>query len=125
VGRTHVAADRIAGLEIELADLGGGDINVVRAGQVVVVRGAQEPVAVGKDFKDAVGEDVPFFFTLGLGGMVWGVRKGTCSRREFGRSAADSNCRKPMLNLPEIKRKIVTADEMRPAWTASRLGTVA
>ena len=66
VRRTHLAADGVAGLEVELADLRGRDVDVVRAGQVVVVRRAQEAVAVGQDFQHALGEDVPLFFALGL-----------------------------------------------------------
>jgi len=54
------------GLQIELANLRGRDINVVGAGQVVVVGGAKEAVAVGEDFKNTLGEDVAFFFALRL-----------------------------------------------------------
>ena len=66
VRRAHVAGDGVAGLEVELADLRGRDVDVVRAGQVVVVGRAQEAVAVGQDFEHAFGEDVAFFFALGL-----------------------------------------------------------
>ena len=66
VGGADVAGDGVAGLEIELADLGGGDVDVVWPGEVVVVRGAEEAVAVGQDLEDAFGEDVAFFFALGL-----------------------------------------------------------
>ena len=37
VRRAHVAGDGVAGLEVELADLRGRDVDVVGAGQVVVV----------------------------------------------------------------------------------------
>src|SRR5208337_4587206 len=66
MGRAHVAADRITGLEIELANLRGRHVNVVRSGQIVVVRGTEEAVAVGEDFKDAFSEDVAFLFALRL-----------------------------------------------------------
>jgi hypothetical protein len=66
VGRADVAADGVAGLEVELANLRGRDVDVVGAGQVVVVGRAQEAVAVGQDFQHALGEDVAFFFALGL-----------------------------------------------------------
>ncbi len=66
VRRTHVAGDGVAGLEVELADLRGRDVDIVRAGQVVVVGRAEEAVAVGQDFKHAFGEDVSFFFALRL-----------------------------------------------------------
>ena len=63
---TDVAADRVAGLEIELANLRRRDVDVVRAGEIVVVRRAQEAVAVGKNLQHAFGEDVAFFFALRL-----------------------------------------------------------
>jgi len=66
VRAADVAADGVAGLEIELANLRGGDVDVVRAGEVVVVGRAEEAVAVGEDFEDAFGEDVAFFFGLRL-----------------------------------------------------------
>ena len=66
VRRTHLAADRVAGLQIELADLRRRNINVVGAGQVVVIRGAEKAVAVGQDFQHAFRENVPFFFALRL-----------------------------------------------------------
>ena len=66
VGRADVAADGVAGLEVELANLRGRDVDVVGAGQIVVVGGAEEAVAVGQDFQHAFGEDVAFFFALGL-----------------------------------------------------------
>ena len=66
VRRADVAADGVAGLEVELANLRGRDVDVVGAGQVVVVGRAQEAVAVGQDFEHALGEDVAFFFALRL-----------------------------------------------------------
>src|SRR2546422_2439583 len=64
--RTHLAADRIACLQIELANLRRGYVNVVRAGQVVVVGRAEKAVTVGQNFQYALGKDVAFFFTLRL-----------------------------------------------------------
>src|SRR5271167_3270138 len=64
--RTDLAADGVAGLEIELANLRGRNVDVVGAGQIVVVGGAQKAVAVGQDFEHAFGKDVAFFFALGL-----------------------------------------------------------
>src|SRR5438876_9092380 len=64
--RTHLAADRIACLQIELANLRRRNIDVVRAGQVVVVGRAEKAVTVGQNFQHAFGEDVAFFFTLRL-----------------------------------------------------------
>ena len=66
VRRAHVAADGVAGLQVELADLRGRDVDVVGAGQIVVVGRAEEAVAVGQDLEHAFGEDVAFFFALGL-----------------------------------------------------------
>ena len=66
VRRTHLAADGVAGLQVELADLRRRNVNVVGTGQVVVIGRAEEAVAVGQDFQHAFGEDVAFFFALGL-----------------------------------------------------------
>ena len=66
VGRTHLAADGVAGLQVEFADLRGRDVNVVGAGEIVVIGRAQKAVAVGQDFQHALGEDVAFFFALRL-----------------------------------------------------------
>src|SRR5438445_659418 len=44
VWRTNLSADGVAGLEIKLANLRRGDVNVVGAGQIVVVGGAEETV---------------------------------------------------------------------------------
>jgi hypothetical protein len=64
VWAADVAADGVTGLQVELADLAGRDVDVVWAGQVVVVRRAEEAVAVGQNLEDAFGEDVAFFFAL-------------------------------------------------------------
>jgi hypothetical protein len=64
--RAHVAADGVAGLQVELANLRRRDVDVVRPGQVVVVRRAQEAVAVGQNLQHAFGEDVAFLFALRL-----------------------------------------------------------
>ena len=51
LGRADLAGDDRAGLQAEAADLAGGDVDVVGAGQVVVVGAAQEAEAVGQDFQ--------------------------------------------------------------------------
>ena len=66
VRRPHLAADRVTGFQVELADLGGRNVDIIRAGQVVVVRRTQKAVAIGQDFQHALGKDVAFFFTLRL-----------------------------------------------------------
>jgi hypothetical protein len=66
VGRPDVAADGVAGFEVELADLGGRDVDVVGAGEIVVIGRAEEAVAVGEDFEHSLGEDVALLFALGL-----------------------------------------------------------
>src|SRR3954466_304360 len=58
VRRADVAADRVAGLEVELADLRWRDVNVVWAGKIVVIRGAEEAIAIRKDLEDAFSKDV-------------------------------------------------------------------
>ena len=64
--RAHLAADGVAGFQVELADLRRRHVNVVRPGQVVVIGRAQEAVAVREDLQHTFGEDVSFFFTLRL-----------------------------------------------------------
>ena len=66
VRRANVAADRVAGLEVEFSDLRGRDVDVVRAGQIVVVRRTEEAIPVGEDFEHTLGEDVALFFALRL-----------------------------------------------------------
>jgi hypothetical protein len=66
MGRTNIAADRVACLEVELTNLRGRDIDVVGARQIVVVGRAQEPIAVGQNLKDALGKNMAFLFALGL-----------------------------------------------------------
>ena len=64
--RADLAADGVAGFQVELADLRRRHVNVVGPGQVVVIGRAQEAVAVREDFQHTFGEDVSFFFTLRL-----------------------------------------------------------
>src|SRR6185312_136434 len=66
VRRAHVAADGVAGLEIEFADLGGRDVDIVGTGKVVVIRGEEKAVSVGQNLEDALGEYVALFFALCL-----------------------------------------------------------
>ena len=66
VRRTDLAADGVTGLEVELANLRGGDIDVIGPGQVVVIRGTEEAVAVRKNFQNAFSKNVSFFFALRL-----------------------------------------------------------
>ncbi len=65
-GRADLAGDRVAGAQIELADLGRRDVDIVRPRQVVVVRGAEESKAVGKAFEHALGEDQAVLLGLRL-----------------------------------------------------------
>ena len=65
LGRADLAADRVPGAQVELADLGGRDVDVVGTGQVAVLGGAQEAEAVGQDLEHALGEDEPFLLRLG------------------------------------------------------------
>src|SRR5207237_2036786 len=64
--RTHLAADSVAGFQVEFADLRRRNVNVVGAGKVVVVRRTQEAVTVRQDFQHSFSKDVSFFFALGL-----------------------------------------------------------
>ena len=53
-----LAADRVAGLQVELANLRGGDVDVVGTGQVVVVGRAEEAEAVGQRLEHPFREEV-------------------------------------------------------------------
>ena len=66
LGRPDLARHRVAGLQVELANLRRGHVDVVRAGQVVVVGGAQEAEAVGQHFEHAFREDEAALLGLGL-----------------------------------------------------------
>jgi murein L,D-transpeptidase YcbB/YkuD len=66
LGRTHLAGDGIAGVQIEALDLRGRDVDVVGTGQVVVGRRTQEAVALGQDLQHPLGEDQAVLLGLGL-----------------------------------------------------------
>ncbi len=55
--RAHFTFDRVAGMQIEAADLRRADINIVRARQIRGFRRAQEAEAVRQHFERAVAED--------------------------------------------------------------------
>lgn len=61
----HASFDGVARMQVEAADLGGRDIDVVGAGKIGRVRAAEEAEAVGQDFKRAgAGETLAFFHHL-------------------------------------------------------------
>ena len=62
--------DRISGLQLEFADLGRGNIDVVRAGKIVRFRRAKEAEAVLQDFDDAFADDLDL-----LGGQLFEDRE--------------------------------------------------
>ena len=66
LGGPDLSGDRVAGAEVEPADLGGGDVDVVGAGEVVVIGCAQEAEAVGEGFENAFAVDHPVLFRMGL-----------------------------------------------------------
>ena len=51
--RADLTAHHIARSQVEAADLGGGNVDVIRAGEVAVLGGAEKPEAVGQDFEYA------------------------------------------------------------------------
>src|SRR5262249_37497354 len=63
-GRTDLTGDGVTGAQVELADLRGRDVDVVRAGQVVVLGRAEETETVGEAFEHALGEDEAALFRL-------------------------------------------------------------
>ncbi len=64
--RPNLTRDRVAGLQIELANLRRRDVDVVRTGQVVVVGRAQEAEAVRQHLEHPFGEDEPALLGLRL-----------------------------------------------------------
>ncbi len=66
LGRPDLAGDRVAGAEVELADLRGRHVDVVRSRKVVVLGGAQESEPVGQALQHALGEDQPLLLGLRL-----------------------------------------------------------
>ena len=56
--RTDQAGDRVAGAQVEAADLARADVDVVRPGEIGAVGGAQEAEAVLQDLQHAVAVDV-------------------------------------------------------------------
>ncbi len=56
--RTDQAGDRVAGAQVEAADLARADVDVVRPGEIRAVGGAQEAEAVLQDLQHAVAVDV-------------------------------------------------------------------
>src|SRR5262249_25466791 len=55
--RADLAGHRVAGVQIELADLRRRYVDVVGPGEVVVIGSAEEAEAVGERFEDAFRED--------------------------------------------------------------------
>ena len=64
--RTHLPGDRVARPEVEPADLGRRDVDVIGSGQVVVVGRPEEPESVGEDLEDAFSVDEPVPLCLSL-----------------------------------------------------------
>ena len=58
LGRADLAFDRVAGVKIEAADLGGRDVDVVRARKVARVGAAQKAETIGQNFERAVAENL-------------------------------------------------------------------
>src|SRR5271155_4030074 len=56
--RTDETGDRVAGAQIEAADLARGHVNVVGPGEIARIRGPQEAKAVLQDLEHAVAVDV-------------------------------------------------------------------
>ena len=66
LGGADLALDRIAGMQVEAANLARADVNVVRPGEVRGVRRAQEAEAVRQYFQRAFAENAFAFFRLVL-----------------------------------------------------------
>ena len=66
LGRPDLPGDGVAGAQVELADLGGRDVDVVGARQVVVLGRAQEAEPVRQAFEHALREDQSLLLGLRL-----------------------------------------------------------
>jgi hypothetical protein len=64
--RTNLPGDGVARTQIEAANLGGGDVDVVGTGQVVLVRRPQEAEAIGQRLEHALGVDLALVLCGGL-----------------------------------------------------------
>ena len=59
LGRTNLAGDEIAGLQVKTANLGRRDINILGAGEVIETAGAQEAEALRQYFQNTFREQNP------------------------------------------------------------------
>ena len=64
--RTDQPGNRVAGAQVEAADLARGDVNVVRSREIARIRGAQEAETVLQDLEHAVAVDVLTLAGMGL-----------------------------------------------------------
>ena len=67
MGWANIAADGVAGFEIEFTNLRWRHIDVVRSWQIVVISGAEKTVAVGQNFQDPFGENMAFLLWVTAG----------------------------------------------------------
>ena len=66
LGRTDEAGERVAGAQVEAANLARADVNIVGACQIRAVGGAQEAEAVLQDLQHAIAVDVLAVTGVGL-----------------------------------------------------------
>ncbi len=85
--RPDLARHRVAGVQVELADLGGGDVDVVGAGQVVVVGRAQEAEAVRQRLEHALREEQAALLGARLAGSRRSAPACACRWRRARRAA--------------------------------------
>ena len=64
LGRPNLPRDRVAGVQVEAADLARRNVNVVRPRQVVVVGCPEEPESVGEGFQNSLSEDHAILFRV-------------------------------------------------------------
>ena len=65
LGRADFALDRVAGVQIETADLRRADVDVISGGEIGRVGRSQEPETVGQHFECAIAKDrLAFFRTI-------------------------------------------------------------
>ena len=66
LGRPDDARNGVSGAQLELADLGGRNVDIVLAGKIAEFGGPQEPEAVFQALQDAFGEEQSLLFGLGF-----------------------------------------------------------
>src|SRR3989338_939735 len=66
LGRANLAAYRVAGAHIKLANLRGRNIDIVGTRQIIIIWRTQKTKTLGENLQNPLPEHQPVFFRLGL-----------------------------------------------------------